>query len=247
MEGEPACVTLHPADAQAPVVLRCASRQEADAWVDALNAASLALGAPLVSHMGGRSPHVGGRLGAPMMPPDVTPGRFSAASSSCDDRSSGKSSLLLDDMDARLIARMAYARAPAGRMSAHRHGSGSEPPAAVRGALVLTRSVVSAAMAPLRVGAALVILPFALTIHGVAATAGAVQGLFTGGGRRVVNDDGDEDSEDGDDVPRREQGDRDVEAQPEKQALLQRFLSEDMHSLQHANGGVDADEELSLS
>jgi hypothetical protein len=92
--------------------------------------------------------------------------------------------------------------------------------------LVLSRSALSAVVAPIRVSAALVILPFALTIHGAAAVVGAVKGALTGSSRR------------GHLAALRDQGAEDAEAAPEKQALLHRFLTEDFSSL----NGTDAHE-----
>lgn len=226
VHGEPLCFTLDTADEAVGsqcLLLRCNTKQETDGWVAALNAASLALGAPLLTSLARPALHHAGSLlgdNSRLLVP-----ASGLEYSSDDGDSSTDGSTMPDEGDALLMSRLRFTP----RRDGGGTGSGNvsrQPPPVVRGMLVLSRSALSAVVAPIRVSAALVILPFALTIHGAAAAVGAVKGALTGSSRR------------GHLAALREQCAEDAEAAPEKQALLHRFLTEDFSSL----NGTDAHE-----
>ena len=219
--GEPLCFTLDTAD-DCCLLLRCRTRHESDSWVQVLNAASLALGAPMLSSLvrtHGSHAHL---VAAPA---------FGYCGS---DGDSSEGSSLEEDgemADGLMMSHLRYSPLHRGASGELRAQHQAPPPPIVRGVLVLARSVLTAVVAPVRISAALVILPFALVVHGAAATVGAV----VGGGRLRHRA--------GSRQPGwRDQGAEDAEAAPEKQTLLQRFLTEDLDMSGHANGG-DGEEE----
>jgi hypothetical protein len=88
----------------------------------------------------------------------------------------------------------------------------SPPPPLVVGTLVVTRSLVAVGMAPLRLAAALAILPFALLASG----AGAARQALGGGGRRMPLP-----------PPSLSEAERRSDASnPERRALMDRFLGD---------------------
>ena len=212
--GEPLCFTLDTAD-DCCLLLRCRTRHESDSWVQVLNAASLALGAPMLSSLS--RPH--GSLGGGETHLVAAPA-FGYGSDGGDSSIEGSSLEDGDDADGLLASHMRYS-------PRHRSASGDlrarapPPPPIVRGVLVLARSVLTAVVAPVRISAALVILPFALVVHG---TASAVRSVVFGPSRDSSRQ-----------PAWRGQGAEDAEAAPEKQALLQRFLTEDLDMSAHGH------------
>jgi hypothetical protein len=208
--GEPLCFTLDTAD-DCCLLLRCRTRHESESWVQVLNAASLALGAPILSSLVRTHGSHGHLVGAPA---------FEYGSSVGDSTESSS----LEDGDGLMMSHLRYSPLHRGANGELRAQHQAPPPPMVRGMLVLARSVLTAVVAPVRISAALVILPFALVVHGAAATAGAI----VGGGRQKASS-----GQPG----WRDQGAEDAEAAPEKLALLQRFLTEDLDMSGRANGG----------
>ncbi len=135
----------------------------------ALNSASLALGAPMLTSLAGgyaRTPAAG------RLVPAAAAG-FSTDSSEDD-----------GERDDPLLTPFPRGQPRADSLRAEAWAQARATPPLVRGAVIVTRSLIAVAVAPVRVSAALVILPFALVIHGVAATGGALRCALFGGRRR---------------------------------------------------------------
>ena len=194
--GEPLCFTLNTCTGST-LLLRCRSKAEAQSWVTVLNAAALAIGSP--------APPSGRASAARMLP---TPRHYSS-----DESEEGR-----DPEDDPLSP------FPSGRPSratllnehawARMHTPRRPPPAVVRGGVIVGRPLLDVSMVPVRVTAALLILPFALVVHGLASATQALRSEVTG--RRGLPAGLGEERE-------REQCSGD-ESNPEKRNLLDRFL-----------------------
>ena len=207
VDGEPQCFSLQ-TQAEACFV-RCRNKGEAEGWVRAINDISLQLGAPLLAQMGGGL--------APPPPPLRTPMAAQASYSTSSDE---------EEEDGMMMGTSAPPGGASGRMVPHgwanaRSGARGGVPA-LRGVMLASRALLGVAVAPVRVSAALVILPFAMAAHGVAAIAGSARAALGGGGGGAVLDPAAESE--------RRTGDA---SNPARAPLLDRYLGECLDSSVH--------------
>ena len=207
VDGEPQCFSLQ-TQAEACFV-RCRNKGEAEGWVRAINDTALLLGAPLVAQMGGGL--------APPPPQLRTPMAAQASYSTSSDE---------EEEDGMMMGTSAPPGGAGGRMVPHgwataRSGARGGVPA-LRGVMLASRALLGVAVAPVRVSAALVILPFAMAAHGVAAIAGSARAALGGGGGGAVLDPAAESE--------RRTGDA---SNPGRAPLLDRYLGECLDSSVH--------------
>ncbi len=187
--------------------------------MQAINETALNLGAPLVAQLaGGLAPPV------PLVRlPAAAPAVYSTDES--DDEADDPHAHLRHARRASAVPRVWSNPNVAAHAS---RGGGGAP--VLRGALLASRALLSVAVAPVRVSAALVILPFALAVHGVAAVGGAARTVLLGSGRPPAVLDAAAEAE-------RRTG---AASNPAKAPLLDRYLGECLDSSVHERE-VDTD------